>query len=271
MNLLVVEMRRALDRRLVRVLILMALIACAVAGVIAFTSSAGKSLAELQVDGHHHPAVMRDWWIAGGGDGALPVASFFLLLGGLVGGASVAGAEWRAGTVTTVLTWETRRVRLHLSRTAACGILAGVIACALQIVFLGSLLPATLLNGSTANVDWHWWISLVAAILRTSLLTAFGAMLGVALATLGRNTAFALAAVFGWIVILEGVIRGFKPGLARFLWGENMTLILTWAQLENVRFQRGPLVALVTVVLYLSVILTAATLVFRRRDVGSPS
>jgi ABC-2 type transport system permease protein len=271
MNLLVVEMHQALQRRLVRVLILMALIGCAVVGVIAFTSSAGKSLAELQVNGHHHPAVMRDWWIVGGGDGALSVSSFFLLLGALVGGASVAGAEWRAGTITTVLTWEPRRVRLHLSRTAACGILAAVIAFALEIVFLGSLLPATLLNGSTANTDWHWWVSLVAAIFRTSLLTGMGAMLGVALATLGRNTAFALAAVFGWIVILEGIIRGLKPGLARFLWGENMTLILTWAQLDNVRFTRGPLVALVTIGLYMSLIVTAATLVFRRRDVASAS
>lgn len=271
MNLLVVEMRRALHRRVVRVLVLMALIGCVAVGVIAFTSSAGKSLAELQFDGHHHPAVMRDWWIAGGGDGALPVSSFFLLLGGLVGGASVAGAEWRAGTVTTVLTWEPRRVRVHLSRTAACGILAAVIAFALQMVFLASLLPATLLNGSTANVDSHWWISLVAAVFRTSLLTAVGAMLGVALATLGRNTAFALVAVFGWIAILEGVIRGLKPGLARFLWGENMTLILTWAQLDNVSFRRSPLVALITIVLYVSLIVTAAMLVFRRRDVGSAS
>jgi hypothetical protein len=271
MNLLVVEMRRALRRRLVRVLILMALIGCAVVGVIAFTSSAGKSLAELQVDGHHHPAVMRDWWIAGGGDGALAVSSFFLLLGGLVGGASVAGAEWRAGTITTVLTWEPRRVRLHLARTAACGILAAVIAFALEIVFLASLVPATLLNGSTANVDRQWWVALVAAVFRTSLLTAMGAMLGVALATLGRNTAFALATVFGWIVILEGMIRGLRPGLARFLWGENMSLILTWAQLENVRFTRGPVVALVTITLYMSVIVTAATLVFRRRDVASTS
>ncbi len=271
MNLLVVEMRRALHRRVVRVLILMALIGCAAVGVIAFVDSAGKSLAELQVNGNHHPAVMRDWWIAGGGDGALSVSSFFLLMGGLVGGASVAGAEWRAGTVTTMLTWEPRRVRAHLSRTAACGILAAVIAFALQTVFLASLLPAALLNGSTANLDSHWWISLVAAMLRTSLLTAIGAVLGVALATLGRNTAFALAAVFGWIAILEGVIRGLKPGLARFLWGENMTLILTWAQLDNVSFRRGPLVALITIALYVSLIVAAATLVFRRRDVGSAS
>jgi hypothetical protein len=67
------------------------------------------------------------------------------------------------------------------------------------------------------------------------------------------------------------VIRGLKPGLARFLWGENMTTILTWAQLENVSFRRGPVVALVTVMLYLSVITAIATFVFRRRDVASTS
>ena len=241
------------------------------AGVIAFTDSAGKTLAELHANGSSHPAVMRDWWIAGGGDGALSVSGLFLLLGGLVGGASVAGAEWRAGTVTTVLTWEPRRVRLHLSRTAACGILAAVIAFVLQILFLASFLPATLANGSTAGLDAHWWVSLVAAMLRLSLLTAIGAMLGVALATLGRNTAFALVAVFAWIGAVEGVIRGLKPAWARFLWGENMTLILTWSQLDNVKFQRGPFVALVTVALYVSVIIAAATLVFRRRDVASMS
>ena len=271
MNLLIVEMRRALQRRVVHVLILIALIGCVFAGVIAFTSSAGETLAGLHSDGNTHPAVMRDWWIAGSGDGALSVSGLFLLLGGLIGGASVAGAEWRAGTVTTVLTWEPRRVRLHLSRTAACGILAAVIAMALQILFLASFLPAVLANGSTAGLDADWWIALVAAMLRVSLFTAVGAMLGVALATLGRNTAFALVTVFAWVAILEGVIRGLKPGLARFLWGENMTTILTWAQLENVSFRRGPVVALVTVMLYLSVITAIATFVFRRRDVASTS
>ena len=271
MNLLIVEMRRALHRRVVRVLILLALIGCATAGVIAFTDSAGKTLAELHANGSSHPAVMRDWWIAGSGDGALGISGFFLLLGSLVGGATVAGAEWRAGTVTTLLTWEPRRVRLHLSRTAACGILAAVIAFALQLMFLAALLPATLLNGSTANLDSQWWIALVAAMLRTSLLTAFGAMLGVALATLGRNTAFALVTVFAWVAILEGLIRGLKPGLARFLWGENMTVVLTWARIDNVKFERGPLVALATVTLYVSVIIAGATLAFRRRDVASTS
>jgi hypothetical protein len=267
-NLVVVEMRRALRRPVVRVLILMALVGCVVGGVVAFTSSAGRSLAELHANGATHPAVMRDWWVPGGGDGALAVASFFLLLGGVIGGATVAGAEWRAGTITTMLTWESRRGRVHLARTTACAALAFLISFVLQVVFLASLLPATLVNGSTANVDASWWVSLAAGMLRTSLLAGIGATLGVALATLGRNTAFALVAAFGWVAAVEGVIRQLRPALARFLWGENLTLVLTWGRPDNVVFRRGPLLALVTVTLYASVIVAAATLVFRRRDIG---
>jgi hypothetical protein len=271
MNLLMVEMQRALHRRVVRVLIVLALIGCAVVGVIAFTSSIGKTLAQLQLNDHHHPAVMRDWWVPGSSDGTLPAASFFLLLGGFFGGSSVAGAEWRAGTVTTVLTWEPRRVRLQLTRTAACAILAALIAFGLQIVFLASLLPATFANGSTANVDGPWWLSLLGAMLRTSLLTSIAAVLGVALATLGRNTAFAIVVVFTWLIVAEGMIRSLKPGLGRFLWGENLGTILPWAQLPNTSFRRGPVFALATILVYVGVFVVAATLAFRRRDIASTS
>ncbi len=271
MSLCVVEMRRALHRRVVRVLILTALVGCVVIGTIAFVTSAGKTIAELHADDSIHPAIMRDWWVQGGGDGFLSLASFFLLLGGFIGGATVAGAEWRAGTVTTLLTWEPRRVRVHLSRSAACAIFAALIALALQVVFLAALFPSVLAHGSVAGLDGKWWAALVAAMLRTSLLTAIGATLGVALATLGRNTAFALVVVFGWISVIEGLIRGLRPGLARFLWGENMTTVLRWAQLDNAGFRRGPMVALITIALYVSMIVAGATLVFRRRDVTGAS
>ena len=65
MNLLMVEMRRAMRRRVVRVLIVIALVGCAFAGVIAFSSRAARRLAELQANGDMHPAVMADWWVAG--------------------------------------------------------------------------------------------------------------------------------------------------------------------------------------------------------------
>ena len=271
MNLIVVEMRRALHRRVVRVLIVLALLACTAAGIIVFADSTGKTLGELQYGGEFHPALMRNWWIAGTADGALMISLIFLLLGGLFGGASVAGAEWRAGTVTTALTWEPRRVRFHLSRTAACAILAALISFALQTVFLASLLPAVIANGSSAGTDAGWWASLVVAMLRASLLTAIAAVLGVALATIGRNTSFALIVIFTWLAVVEGLIRGLKPGLAQYLWGENVATALPWAQLPGAPFQRGPLLALLTVTGYVLAITAVATLAFRGRDVASTS
>ncbi len=268
MNLLMVEMRRALTRRVVRVMILIALLACVLAGVIAFTSSSGRSLAQL---GALHPAVLTDWWVVEQSDGAVFISSFFLLLGTLFTGAAVAGGEWRAGTVVTVLTWEPRRVRLHLARTAACGILALVIGFLLEVVFLASFLPAVFAHGSTAGATVGWWTSLGLAMGRAALLASLAAMLAAALATLGRNTAFALGAVFGWIVVVEGLIRGLRPGWAAYLWGENIGTILPWRQMADASFTRGPLLALMTVLGYTAVAVVAATIVFRRRDLASTS
>jgi hypothetical protein len=271
MNLLMVEMRRAMHRRVVRVLILLALVACGFAGVIGFLSSRGKTLTELHMRGATHPSVLTDWWTTGGGDNAVTIAATFLLLGGFFAGAAVAGAEWRAGTITTVLTWEPRRVRLNLTRTAACGILAFVIATALQVIFLAAFLPAVFANGTTAGADADWWMSLSLAIARVSLLTSIAAMLAVALATLGRNTAFALAVVFAWMAVIEGLVRGLRPGWAQYLWGENLATSLSWAQIKNAEFSRGPLLALLTIGLYTVLMVVAATITFQRRDIAGSS
>ena len=268
MNLLVVEMRRAMRRRVIRVMILIALGWCVFAGVVAFLSSSGRSVAELHANKGLHPAVVPDWWTTGGGDNAVTTAALFLLIGGFFAGAAVAGAEWRAGTITTVLTWEPRRVRMNLTRTAACGICAFVVALVLQVIFLASFLPAVFANGTTGGTSSGWWLSLALALARTALITSFAAMLAVALATLGRNTAFALAAVFAWVVVVEGMIRGMRPTWAQFLWGENIATAVQWGQMKHVEFSRGPLLALVTIVAYTSVLVAAATISFHRRDIA---
>lgn len=271
MNLLVVEMRRASNRRVVRVMILLALIACGFAGVIAFTSSSGKTLTQLHARDSIHPAVLADWWHATRADGTVLIASFFLLLGGMFTGAAVAGSEWRAGTITTVLTWEPRRVRLNVARTIACGIVATAVAVALQVIFLACFLPAVVANGSTAGVDADFWLALATVIVRTALLTGIAAMLAVALATLGRNTAFALAAVFAWFAVIENLIRNLKPGLSPYLWGENIGTVVPWHQLKGVEFTRSPVVALGTIALYTTVFVVLATVAFARRDIAGTS
>ena len=106
------------------------------------------------------------------------------------------------------------------------------------------------------------------AVARTSVVTSIAAMLGVALATLGRNTAFALGAVFAWVVVIEGLIRGLRPGWAQYLWGENVATTVQWGQLRNVGVSRGPLLAFATIVLYTAVFVALATITFRRRDIA---
>jgi hypothetical protein len=269
MNLLRVEMRRALHRRAIRVLIALALFGCTLAGVVAWFGSAGKTLTELRIEDEGSPAVMTDWWIADANEGFLAAAMFFLLLGAFVAGASLAGGEWRAGTVTTQLTWEPRRLRFHGARTTGAAILALVISFGLQVLFLASFLPAVFAHGTTDGVDGSFWVGLLVAMTRTSLLTAAAAVLAVALATVARNTAFAVIAVFVWLVVIENLIRGLKPSLAPWLWGENLATVLTWGQVPDVEFTRGPLVALATLLTYGGVIVIAATVSFHRRDVAA--
>lgn len=266
MNLVMTEMRRALHRRAVRVLISVAIAGCALAGTIAFFGSSGKTVAQLRSD-EGHPAVMTDWWIADANEGFLSVAMFFLFLGAFFGGATVAGAEWRAGTVTTVLTWESRRRTLHVARTASAAMLSFVISFGLQALFLASFLPAVMSHGTTDGVDGPFWIALAVVMARTSVLAAAAAVVGVALGTAGRNTAFAVIALFAWLAVAEGLIRSLKPTLARWLWAENVGTVMTWAQLETADFARGPVVASATLFVYCAVIVGAAAWSFERRDV----
>lgn len=267
MNLLRVEMDRALRRRAVRVLIGAALLGCVVAGVIAFVGSQGKTVAELSLDGEGHPAVMTDWWIADDGEGFLAVGAFFLALGGLFAGATVAGGEWRAGTVTTVLTWEPRRARVHCARTASAGLLAFTISVGLQAVFLASFLPAVMAHGTTAGVDAEFWVDLGLAVVRTSVITALAAVLAVALATAARNTAFAVIVVFTWLAVIENLVRSLRPSAAPWLWAENVGTVISWNRLPDVDVTHGPLTALATLLTYVAVVVVLAGVSFQRRDV----
>jgi hypothetical protein len=265
-RLLLTEMRRALHRRLVWVLIAVATGLSIVGGLVACADSAdGLSPAQLRGD-ELHPASMASWWMPGSGDGWIAVCAFFLAVGGMIGGASVAGAEWRAGTVATVLTWEPRRTRLLGARMLASAILAAVIATLLQLLSLALLLPAVLVNGTTAGVDGEWWVGLAAAIARASALTALAALLALSIANIGRNTTAALAAITGWLLVGEGLVRGLKPSWGRHLLAENIGTVLTWAPLDGDVATYTPVRALVTLLAYTTIPVVAAIAIFERRD-----
>jgi hypothetical protein len=266
MHLVVTEMRRALHRRLVWVLVGSAIALLLVSAAIVFVDSAdGLTLAQRS-GAEAHPAVMASWWHPDAEEGWIVGGAFFLLIGGMIGGASVAGAEWRFGTVAPLLTWEPRRARLLTARLTAAAILAAAIAFALQVLSLLLLAPAVALHGTAAGTDLDWWVGLGAAMVRVSLLTALAAVLGLAIANLGRNTTAALATICGWLLVVEGLIRTLRPGWSLHLLSENIAVVLTWAPLDGQVASHSPVRALVTLAVYAALPVGAALVVFRRRD-----
>jgi hypothetical protein len=259
-----VEMRRALHRRLVRWMIVLAVSLSALAGVIVYlTSRDPVALARERV----HPARMVSWWAGGGEDSFLLSAALFLVVGAAICGASVAGAEWKAGTITTALTWEPSRRRLHAARMASAAILAFVIGFALEVVHLAAAVPAVALNGSADGTDGSWWAGLLLAMTRLALITSLVAVLAASIATIGRNTSAALVAMAAWALVVERIAAGLRPQLARFMIGENVATVIPWSQLTSADFERPPIVAMAALLGYLAAVVVLAAASFTRRDV----
>ncbi len=264
-RLTVVEMRRALHRRLVRWMVVIAVVLCAVAGLVVFLSSSDPVKFARNGDS---PARMVNWW-GGGGDGPLTICALFLVVGAAICGASVAGAEWRAGTMTTMLTWVPSRVLLHGARTTSAAILSFIISFGLQALFLAATLPAIIAHGSTTGTDSSWWAGVLLAMTRISFISLLVAVLAVSVATIGRNTSAALVALAGWALVVERLVAGFWPKLARFMISENVAIVVPWSELRTASFERPPIIALLALVGYLSVIVISATVLFARRDVAT--
>lgn len=263
-RLAMVELRRFVSRRLVQVLVVLLLLAIAVTGVIVAVNSKSPSAAayadarmERTVDVRecvNHPrrygadpqpgetpeeaceramgplaglvsdkrfdlSGLRDIFVG---------TSFVVSALGLVIGASFMGAEWHWGTIGTLLTWEPRRTRVLLVKLLACVAAAFVLFVAIQAVLGLVLWLVAATRGITEGTGSASWLRSVAGVVvRSAALGAFSAGVGVAIATVGRNTAAALGVGFVYFGVVEGLIRGLRPAWQPWLVGDNATLFLT--------------------------------------------
>ncbi|MEO6318066.1 MAG: ABC transporter permease [Acidimicrobiales bacterium] len=259
-TMLGIEVRRCLARRLVRWLILLALLGCGLAGVIGWREAGPAGTAdELR---------LVELW--GGDDPILGIAAFFLPAGAVVAGASMIGAEWRAGTFVMLMTWQPHRRRVATAKLLACGVVAAAVAIGLLVLFGAAFLPATLWGrGTTAGVDAAWFASLSGGMLRIAATTALAAMLMAAIAMIGRNTAAALGVAFGYLMLVENIVRAWKPWAGRFLLGENGAVFVTGADLETAAFTRSTLTAGLTLTGYVAMAAVISVALFQRRDIAA--
>jgi ABC-type transport system involved in multi-copper enzyme maturation permease subunit len=298
--LLAVEWRRVLARRLVRVTTALAVLAILAAATIAFLVSRDLDQAAMaQAQAARHAEVQR--CIAGQLAGVpsdipaqqradfceqhigLPMADrrfhyqtlpgilvglspFAISLGWLLG-ASLVGAEWHAGTMATLLTWDPRRLRVLLAKLGAAGALVFTLAVGLQLLLGAALLPAGLFRGTTEGIDADWVRSLSGVGLRVAAISVLGAMLGLSLATIGRNTAAALGVAFGYFAIVENAIRGLRPRWTPWLLGDNLMVVITNQPQNFPLVDRSTVSAAILLACYTLVVLAVAVITFRRRDI----
>jgi ABC-2 type transport system permease protein len=150
---------------------------------------------------------------------------------GLVVGASVVAASWQTGTIGTILTWEPRRLRWFGARILV--VASGVFAITILILaFLSAALAtAAAFRGSTEIAE-GWWRDVTTTSLRIGIIAAVAAVIGGAVAAVGRHTAAALGVVFVYTAVLEGLVRAFRPLWSPWLLGDNIVSFVSWQTTE---------------------------------------
>lgn len=123
---------------------------------------------------------------------------------GVVLGASLGGADWSSGAISTLLTWEPRRVRLLAVRAIVAFVAIAVIALVLQGLLIALVRVGVALRGSTQGAPPDWLAQAVGVAMRTAGVAALFGGIALSLATVGRSTVSALGALFLYLVGVEG-------------------------------------------------------------------
>ena len=213
-------------------------------------------LSQITADPRFHLTSLKA--VLGGASGALVMLGLGL-------GASGFGAEWHHRTIATLLTWESRRVRVAVAKLAASAVIVFLGVLAIQALLSVALIPAAAFRGTTAGTSGSWLAGVIGVGLRGASLAAMGAVLGGAVATIVRSTAVALGITFAWLAVIESAIRGLRPRWQPWLIGDNATAFIDPSGEGVVRTMLGGGVVLAV---YVLLIATLATQIFKRRDVA---
>jgi ABC-type transport system involved in multi-copper enzyme maturation permease subunit len=245
-GLLASEFRRFRSRRLVKVLVALEVLAIVATGVIVFLTQ-------------EYPLV--------GLPDVLMATSLVLVSVGWILGASAIGADWHAGHVTTILSWEPRRGRVMFAKIAAA--LTGVFVLSLVIqALLGIALGVAAAGaGSTTGADAAWLAESAGVALRVAGLSSIFAGFGFGLASAGRNTAVALGVGFGYLVIVENLVRGLRPQWTPWLLTDNAGLFVVDSPIDFPLLGRSTIGAGLYLAAVGAALLLAASALFRTRDV----
>jgi ABC-2 type transport system permease protein len=208
-DLFAADLHRILWRPFTRALGFAVVVAIVVTGVIVFFKSGGR-----------HPFNAITGLPAGFGS-----AAALLTLVGFVLGATLIGADYASRALTTLFTWEPRRLRVLAARAAACAVVAACATLVALTLLCVVLLPAALAHGSGAAPTGSWYVSIIGLALRCALLAGAAAAIGVSCAAIGRSTPAALAIIAVYWIAVERSALGIGTWLSRWLF---LALARSW-------------------------------------------
>lgn len=182
--------------------------------------------------------------------------------------ASLVGADWSAGSMATLLTWEPRRFAVFAVRAAVAAVTVFAVSVALLSLFAVLFFIGVSLRGTTIGAD-GWLGEVAGSILRIGGLAVLFGLFAHALSSLGRSTAAGLGIMLAELVLVEGFLRGFRPSIERWLTLTNAVAVASGE--PQFGFANGQPIsvgaATLTLVGYALAGLAVAVLVFRARDV----
>jgi hypothetical protein len=198
-----------------------------------------------------HPDTLEDKRAALNFGSAIEVV---LLLFGAVG----ATGEFRHRTLAPAVLIAPDRLRLLIARLAAYALTAVAVAAVMALVALAIGIPL-LAGESGPDLGGGDYVKVVAGGL---LVSALAVAIGVAFGTLVRNQVFAVIAVLVWLTILEPLVGLIDDSYTDYTLGSTLTRV---AQGGDDRMSLGA--AVLVLLAWGAVLLVAAALVDRRRDV----
>ena len=181
-------------------------------------------------------------------------------------GASLVGAEFASRSMTTLLTWEPRRLRVFLAKAVAVLLATALFAVVALLVFIVAMLPTLALHGGPLRPNDPSITTLAGIVLRGTALAAISAGLGFSLATIGRNTAAALGAGFAYVIVFENIIGSYKESSRRWLLLGNVIVFVAGRNDGGDVPGRTVAGAALILALVAVTLLAAAFATFRTRD-----
>jgi ABC-2 type transport system permease protein len=181
--------------------------------------------------------------------------------------ASFIGAEWHAGTITTQLTWEPRRNRVLSAKAVAVALFAFAFFVLAEVLLFGILAPSAVFRGTTEGVNLGWLQGTSGVVLRGATAAALTSAIAFSLASVARNTAAAVGAVFVYIAVVEPLIRAVRPRWQPWYLYDNLSTFISGHPPGFSPIGRTMTGAAVLLAAYAMGFVLLAMAVFRRRDV----